>query len=306
MGSSPLISPSSDKRLWSALRSRTETLIENRQSRMPSEPAVTTHLIAGESDRANRLKEDSLLLMRGFDSVAHTLSLLSNNLDNALQGARDLAKPPTLTEIFQSNLQNSDSKEEESEKQGTGAELKQGMKRKFDHSHSSEDSEDDSQKSLKDGKLKKAKNLAISMASKAASLARELKSIKSDLCFMQERCTLLEEENRRLRDGFAKGIRPEEDDLVRLQLEALLAEKSRLANENANLVRENQCLNQLVEYHQLTSQDLSASFEYIQGMCLDFSSPPPPIREEEAEEEDEVFQTPGASHHFSFSTTSLE
>lgn len=89
-------------------------------------------------------------------------------------------------------------------------------------------------------------------------------------------------------------------------MEALLAEKSRLANENANLVRENQCLNQLVEYHQLTSQDLSASFEYIQGMCLDFSSPPPPIREEEAEEEDEVFQTPVASHHFSFSTTSLE
>lgn len=89
---------------------------------------------------------------------------------------------------------------------------------------------------------------------------------------------------------------------VRLQLEALLAEKSRLATENANLVRENQCLNQLVEYHQLTSQDLSASYEFIQGMCLDFSSPPPPIREEP---NDEVFQTPGADDHFSF-TTSLE
>jgi hypothetical protein len=44
------------------------------------------------------------------------------------------------------------------------------------------------------------------MASKTASLARELKSLKSDLCFMQERCGLLEEENRRLRDGFAKGV----------------------------------------------------------------------------------------------------
>lgn len=52
------------------------------------------------------------------------------------------------------------------------------------------------------------------MATKAASLARELKFIKSDLSFMQERCCLLEEENRRLRDGFAKGVRPEEDDLV--------------------------------------------------------------------------------------------
>lgn len=61
---------------------------------------------------------------------------------------------------------------------------------------------------------------------------------------------------------------------VRLQLEALLAEKSRLANENANLTRENGCLHQLVEYHQLTTQDLSASYEnLIRGMCLDFSSP---------------------------------
>lgn len=58
--------------------------------------------------------------------------------------------------------------------------------------------------------------LAVSMAAKAASLARELKLIRSDLAFMQERCGFLEEENRRLRDGFVKGIRPEEDDLVRV------------------------------------------------------------------------------------------
>ncbi|KAF3945391.1 hypothetical protein ACB098_10G078300 [Castanea mollissima] len=293
MGSSPMYSPSSDKRLWSTLRSRIDTLLE-------SHPQLN----GGKSDRAKRLKEDSLLLMRGFDSVSHTLSQLSNNLDNALQGARDLAKPPTLTEIFQSNLKNSDSKEEDSEKHQNEAEMKSGLKRKYDHSHCSEDKEeDDSQKaneeSLKDGKLKKAKNIAISMATKAASFARELKSIKSDLCFMQERCELLEEENRRLRDGFAKGIRPEEDDLVRLQLEALLAEKSRLAYENANLVRENQCLHQLVEYHQHTSQDLSASYEqFIQGMCLDFSSPPPPKRDAD----DKVPQTPQADF-FSFSTT---
>jgi len=59
--------------------------------------------------------------------------------------------------------------------------------------------------------------LAVSMAKKTAALARELKSIKSDFCFMQERCALLEEENRRIRrirDGFCEGTRPEEDDLV--------------------------------------------------------------------------------------------
>lgn len=79
---------------------------------------------------------------------------------------------------------------------------------------------------------------------------------------------------------------------VRLQLEALLAEKSRLANENANLVRENQCLHQLVEYHQMTSDDLSASYEeVIRGMCLDFSSP---IAEEE-EPDEESLLTPKKS-----------
>ncbi|XVF32584.1 hypothetical protein REPUB_Repub17cG0094700 [Reevesia pubescens] len=268
--SSPLFSPASDKRFWSTLRCRVDSLIDNRNPKIASvqnvDPSLPTQINSGESNRAKRLKEDSLLLLRGFDSVSQTLSQLSNNLDNALQGARELAKPPTLTDLFHKD---------------NGV----GTKRKFDSSECSDenkgdDSQKENEKSPKNKKMmKRAKNLAISMATKAASLARELKSIKSDLCFMQERCGLLEEENRRLRDGFTKGIRPEEDDLVRLQLEALLAEKSRLANENANLVRENQCLHQLVEYHQMTSQDLSASYEeVIRGMCLDFSSP---IAEEE-------------------------
>ncbi|MED6106818.1 hypothetical protein PIB30_007843 [Stylosanthes scabra] len=262
---SPSLSPSSDKRFWSTLQSRIDTLIA-RDSQ------------ADQGDEGSkRMKEDSMLLMRGFDSVAHTLSHLSNNLDNALQGARELAHPPTLTDIFHSKFDKVRSKEEssgeEEEEEKEIDESKQGTKRKFDHNDVSQEDAGDGKK-LKDRMIKRAKNIALSMATKAASLARELKSIKSDLSFMQERCLLLEEENRRLRDGFAKGVRPEEDDLVRLQLEALLAEKSRLANENANLVRENQCLHQLVEYHQLASQDTSESYEnVIQGMCLDFSSP---------------------------------
>lgn len=91
-------------------------------------------------------------------------------------------------------------------------------------------------------------------------------------------------------------------------MEALLAEKSRLANENANLVRENQCLNQLVEYHQLTSHDLSASYEQvIQGLCLDFSSPPRPIAEEANEDDgdNEVSQTP-QTNLFGFSDPLLD
>jgi hypothetical protein len=77
-------------------------------------------------------------------------------------------------------------------------------------------------------------------------------------------------------------------------LEALLAEKSRLAQENANLTRENQSLMQLVEYQQLTSQDLDESYEDVmQGIRLDFSSPLGKITDDEDGEcGDEVPVTP--------------
>lgn len=272
--SSPQFTPSSDKRFWSTLRCRIDSLLDKR-----GQPKIS------DNERGKQLKEDSLLLIRGFDSVSNTLSLLSNNLDNALQGARELGNPPTLTDIFKSKIDQSENNGEEEEKE----ESKQGVKRKIDEFYEENVTESQTENGGKmhEKHIKKAKNIAVSMASKAATLARELKSLKSDLCFMQERCGLLEEENRRLRDGFAKGVRPEEDDLVRLQLEALLGEKARLASENANLMRENQCLHQLVEYHQHTSQDLSESYEQvIQGMCLDFSSPPRSISGEETRDED--------------------
>lgn len=43
---------------------------------------------------------------------------------------------------------------------------------------------------------------------------------------------------------------------IRLQLETLLAEKSRLANENDINARENMFLREMVEYHQLTKQGI--------------------------------------------------
>lgn len=42
-------------------------------------------------DHARRLKEDSTLLLRGFDSVAQSLSQLSNNLETALEVTRQIA-----------------------------------------------------------------------------------------------------------------------------------------------------------------------------------------------------------------------
>ncbi|WOG83690.1 hypothetical protein DCAR_0102867 [Daucus carota subsp. sativus] len=284
--SSPISSLTSDKRLWSSLRSRVDTILENHS---PVDRPLLTQSNGEKSerlDRAKLMKEDALLLLRGFDSVSSSLSQLSANLTYALQGARDLSRPPTLFELVHSTLENTDSKEEQSsDDQEEEKEIKgssRGLKRKMDSQEGAENEGedntviDDEQSLEESGKLKKCKNIANSMADKAASLARELRSVKSDLCFMQQRCALLEAENGRFRDGYTEGIRPEEDDLMRLQMEALLAEKSRLATENANLTRENECLNQLVEYHQLTSQSLSESCEHdkSRGLCLDFSSPP--------------------------------
>ncbi|KAF8364673.1 hypothetical protein HHK36_033353 [Tetracentron sinense] len=104
--------------------------------------------------------------------------------------------------------------------------------------------------------LKASRDVAMAMAAKAKLLLRELKTVKADLAFAKERCTQLEEENRILRESREKGDNPEDDDLIRLQLETLLAEKARLAHENSIYARENRFLREIVEYHQLTMQDV--------------------------------------------------
>ncbi|KAJ4804577.1 heat-inducible transcription repressor [Rhynchospora pubera] len=104
--------------------------------------------------------------------------------------------------------------------------------------------------------LKASRDVANAMAAKAKLLLRELKTVKADLAFAKERCAQLEDENKVLRESHDKGGGPEDDDLIRLQLETLLAEKSRLAHENSVYARENRFLREIVEYHQLTMQDV--------------------------------------------------
>ncbi|KAL9380196.1 hypothetical protein Peur_028678 [Populus x canadensis] len=104
--------------------------------------------------------------------------------------------------------------------------------------------------------LKASRDVAMAMAAKAKLLLRELKTVKTDLAFAKERCAQLEEENKILRENHERGENLEDDDLIRLQLETLLAEKARLAHENSVYARENRFLREVVEYHQLTMQDV--------------------------------------------------
>lgn len=95
------------------------------------------------------------------------------------------------------------------------------------------------------------------MAAKAKLVLRELKSVKADLAFAKQRCAQLEEENRLLRETKQKGSKTEEDDdLIRVQLETLLSEKSRLAQENSTYARENRFLREIVDFHQFTTHDV--------------------------------------------------
>ncbi|CAL0324297.1 unnamed protein product [Lupinus luteus] len=106
--------------------------------------------------------------------------------------------------------------------------------------------------------LKASRDVAMATAAKAKLLLRELKTVKADLAFAKARSAQLEEENKLLRDreGREKGQNRADDDLIRLQLETLLAEKARLANENETYSRENRFLREIVEYHQLSMQDV--------------------------------------------------
>ncbi|XP_051118895.1 uncharacterized protein LOC127243082 isoform X2 [Andrographis paniculata] len=224
---------SSEKRLWSALRSRFDALTENQTS---IERSVPAQMRAEAMEQARKMKQDSVLLLRGFDLTFRSLSQLSSNLDTAFQGARDLSRPPTFTELLETTIVKSNTKLKDDKVEQTGDIDKRGSKRKLD---SNEDQEGEEEGPYEMGRLKKPKNMTTSMA------REELDKVRSELDFMKQRCALLADEIRRRNDN--------EDDLVRLQLEALMAEKSRLANENANLTRENQHLQQLVEYFSVSS-----------------------------------------------------
>ncbi|KAK3212846.1 hypothetical protein Dsin_017552 [Dipteronia sinensis] len=118
--------------------------------------------------------------------------------------------------------------------------------------------------------LKASRDVAMATAAKAKLLLRELKSVKADLAFAKQRCAQLEEENKLLRESREKGQNPADDDLIRLQLETLLAEKARLAHDNSVFARENRFLREIVEYHQLTMQDvvyLDEGTEEVTEVC---------------------------------------
>ncbi|KAL2932375.1 Autophagy-related protein 16 [Bienertia sinuspersici] len=196
----------------------------------------------------NRKKPDKAVLRKGFGAIASSFNYIGNALEEGLNKVEN-----RTADIIQ------DSRNRKSHVRNQAA--PDTNQRPSYSGHVTEPSGTQNQTSPAiqtdmDIQLQASRDVAMAMAAKTKVLLRELKTVKSDLAFAKERCAQLEEENRILRESMENGDNPEDDELIRLQLESLLAEKARLAQENAFYTRENRFLREVVEYHQLTMQDV--------------------------------------------------
>ncbi|KAL8224767.1 hypothetical protein R6Q57_017324 [Mikania cordata] len=188
----------------------------------------------------NSIKMDNPKLRKGLDRLASSLNQIGGTIGNALEEGRTIVDKKTQDIIQETRkLQNrrkvtNDEQNQLRESQMQSTQLQTNQ----------------------ETQLKASRDVAIATAAKAKLLLRELKTLKADLAFAKERSSQLEEENKMLREALEKGDQPTDDDMIRFQLESLLAEKARLANENSVYARENRFLREIVEYHQLTMQDV--------------------------------------------------
>ncbi|XP_057524782.1 uncharacterized protein LOC130804383 [Amaranthus tricolor] len=196
----------------------------------------------------SRKKQDKAVLKKGFGAIASSL----NYLGNALEEGLNIVENRTADIIQDTRNRRLNVRKKDA------PDLKQ---QPIDVKYAKEPYKSQNQTSPgahtdMEIQLQASRDVASAMAAKTKLLLRELKTMKADLAFAKERCAQLEEENRILQESINNGDNPEDDELIRLQLETLLAEKARLAQENAFYSRENRFLREVVEYHQLTMQDV--------------------------------------------------
>ncbi|PSR86250.1 Autophagy-related protein [Actinidia chinensis var. chinensis] len=194
-------------------------------------------------------KTDKPALHRGFGAITSSLNYIGGTIGNALEEGLNIVETRTADIIQETRKLQIRKERSSSEKQNQNQTSNVGGARQQPPKQPQMQTDLEIQ-------LKASRDVAMAMSAKAKLLLRELKTVKADLAFAKERCAQLEEENRILRVSLEKGDNPEDDDLIRLQLETLLAEKARLAQENSVFARENRFLREIVEYHQLTMQDV--------------------------------------------------
>eukprot|EP00258_Populus_trichocarpa_P042838 XP_024458857.1 uncharacterized protein LOC18100027 [Populus trichocarpa] len=187
-------------------------------------------------------KMDNPAIRKGLDKITSSLNQIGDTFEKAFEEGRTIVENKTADIIQETRKLQIRRKGPDAYNQSPGANSSWMQQQTQPLNH--------------ENQLKASRDVAMATAAKAKLLLRELKTVKADLAFAKQRCSQLEEENKMLRESREKGSNVDDDDLIRLQLETLLAEKARLAHENSVYARENRFLREIVEYHQLTMQDV--------------------------------------------------
>ncbi|KAF7152479.1 hypothetical protein RHSIM_Rhsim01G0244600 [Rhododendron simsii] len=249
---------------WGGLARKAKAIIDDDNDTQQSEtPGRTRPQMSGTETRSQyrspnhshegRQKTENPALQKGLGAITSSLTFIGGTIGNALEEGLNIVENRTADIIQETRKLQVRKKGGSSEKQkpmsnvGSTRQVQPPLMRAEVLQQMETDLEI---------QLKASRDVAMAMAAKAKLLLRELKTVKADLAFAKDRCGQLEEENRILRESLEKGDNPEDEDLIRLQLESLLAEKARLAQENSVFARENRFLREIVEYHQLTMQDV--------------------------------------------------
>ncbi|GAB4856204.1 hypothetical protein Ancab_014129 [Ancistrocladus abbreviatus] len=233
------------------LEEETDSQVSERPSRMRPEmnDTSTGGQFYQELSPKGRKRMDNARIRKGFDAITSSIHHIGDTIGKHLEEGRTIVENKTA-DIIQETRKLQSRRKVGSQMQNHGFNLQSSWQQPgIQPTQTPFQTNQETQ-------LRASRDVAMATAAKAKLLLRELKTTKADLAFAKERCAQLEEENKRLRESREKGDNPADDDLIRLQLETLLAEKARLANENSVHARENRFLREIVEYHQLTMQDI--------------------------------------------------
>ncbi|KAL1370301.1 hypothetical protein HN51_000583 [Arachis hypogaea] len=245
---------------WGALARKAKSIIDDDNITPQSEaPGATRSQVPGIASRGkfqnsnhleeSNLKRDGPTFFKGLDAITSSLTQIGGTIGKSLEEGFTKVENRT-SDIIQ------ETRKHIRKKPGNSV----GQDQETNHSSKLQQPQLRTQMSPMETnqelQLKASRDVAMAMAAKAKLLLRELKTVKADLAFAKDRCAQLEEENKILRENRERGDNHDDDDLIRLQLETLLAEKARLAHDNSVYARENRFLREVVEYHQLTMQDV--------------------------------------------------
>ncbi|XP_014518835.1 uncharacterized protein LOC106776049 [Vigna radiata var. radiata] len=247
---------------WGVLARKAKLIIEDDNVPQQSEMSgVGRSQLPGAASRGkfqnsnhpeeNNLKRDSPAFMKGLDAITSSLTHIGGTIGKSLEEGLTIVENRTSDIIHETRRHI---------RKKPGSFVGQNQERNHSstvHQQSQLRNQMSPKQTDQELQLKASRDVAMAMAAKAKLLLRELKTVKADLAFAKDRCAQLEEENKILRENRERGDnQDDDDDLIRLQLESLLAEKARLAHENSVYARENRFLREVVEYHQLTMQDV--------------------------------------------------